>query len=70
MGRRALARRQIAVPASPAAEPAGRVITAALVVVPGPGDTVTFVWQERGRIAMTNLRTGETFGRQANVCGR
>jgi hypothetical protein len=33
------------------AEPAGRVITAALVVVPGPGDTVTFVWQERGPYA-------------------
>jgi hypothetical protein len=45
------------------AEPAGRVITAALVVVPGPGDTMTFVRQERGRIAMTNLLTGETFGR-------
>jgi len=27
------------------------VITAALVVVPGPGDTVTFVWQERGPYA-------------------
>jgi hypothetical protein len=45
------------------AEPAGRVITAALVVVPGPGDTMTFVRQERGRIAMTSLLTGETFGR-------
>ena len=33
------------------AEPAGRVITAALVVVPGPGDTVTFVRQERGPYA-------------------
>jgi ADP-ribose pyrophosphatase YjhB (NUDIX family) len=75
------------------------VITAALVVVRRPGDTVTFVRQERGpyagwwllpggmpilndadaaaypgeliagrlareRIAMTNLLTGETFGRQ------
>jgi 8-oxo-dGTP diphosphatase len=33
------------------AEVAGRVITAALVVVPGPGDTVTFVRQERGPYA-------------------
>ena len=33
------------------AEPAGRVITAALVVVRGPGDTVTFVRQERGPYA-------------------
>jgi hypothetical protein len=32
-------------------EPAGRVITAALVVVRGPGDTVTFVRQERGPYA-------------------
>ena len=31
--------------------PAGRVVTAALVVVPGPGDTVTFVRQERGPYA-------------------
>ena len=66
------------------AEPAGRVITAALVVVPGPGDTVTSdrhadPQRRRGhrlpreliagrlareRIAMTNLLTGETFGRQ------
>jgi hypothetical protein len=30
------------------AEIAGRVITTALVIVPGPGDTVTFVRQERG----------------------
>jgi len=29
------------------AESDGRVVTAALVVVPGPGDTVTFVRQER-----------------------
>jgi 8-oxo-dGTP diphosphatase len=28
-----------------------RVITAALVVVPGPGDTVTFVRQQRGPYA-------------------
>ena len=33
------------------AEVAGRVITAALVIVPGPGDTVTFVRQERGPYA-------------------
>ena len=33
------------------AEAAGRVITAALVVVPGPGGTVTFVRQERGPYA-------------------
>ena len=33
------------------AEVAGRVIAAALVVVPGPGDTVTFVRQERGPYA-------------------
>ena len=33
------------------AEVAGRVVTAALVVVPGPGDTVTFVRQERGPYA-------------------
>jgi 8-oxo-dGTP diphosphatase len=32
-------------------ENAGRVVTAALVVVPGPGDTVTFVRQERGPYA-------------------
>jgi 8-oxo-dGTP diphosphatase len=30
------------------AEAAGRVVTAALVVVPGPGGTVTFVRQEHG----------------------
>jgi 8-oxo-dGTP diphosphatase len=30
---------------------AGRVVTAALVVVPGPGDTVTFVRQEHGPYA-------------------
>jgi 8-oxo-dGTP diphosphatase len=30
---------------------AGRVITAALVVVPGPGETVTFIRQERGPYA-------------------
>ena len=30
------------------AEAGGRVVTAALAVVPGPGDTVTFVRQERG----------------------
>ena len=33
------------------AEAAGRLITAALVVVPGPGGTVTFVRQERGPYA-------------------
>jgi 8-oxo-dGTP diphosphatase len=33
------------------AEAAGRVVTAALVVVPGPRDTVTFVRQERGPYA-------------------
>jgi len=33
------------------AEATGRVVTAALVVVPGPGDTVTFVRQERGPYA-------------------
>jgi 8-oxo-dGTP diphosphatase len=33
------------------AEAAGRVVTAALVVVPGPNDTVTFVRQERGPYA-------------------
>jgi 8-oxo-dGTP diphosphatase len=33
------------------ADAAGRVVTAALVVVPGPGDTVTFVRQERGPYA-------------------
>ena len=33
------------------AEAGGRVVTAALVVVPGPGDTVTFVRQERGPYA-------------------
>lgn len=33
------------------AEAAGRVVTAALVVVPGPGGTVTFVRQERGPYA-------------------
>lgn len=33
------------------AEVAGRVVTAALVVVPGPGETVTFVRQERGPYA-------------------
>jgi len=32
-------------------EPEGRVVTAALVVVPGPGGTVTFVRQERGPYA-------------------
>ena len=32
-------------------EAAGRLITAALVVVPGPGGTVTFVRQERGPYA-------------------
>lgn len=29
----------------------GRVVTAALVVIPGPGETVTFVRQERGPYA-------------------
>ena len=33
------------------AEDTGRVVTAALVVVPGPGGTVTFVRQERGPYA-------------------
>ena len=33
------------------AQAAGQVVTAALVVVPGPGDTVTFVRQERGPYA-------------------
>jgi 8-oxo-dGTP diphosphatase len=33
------------------ADAAARVVTAALVVVPGPGDTVTFVRQERGPYA-------------------
>jgi 8-oxo-dGTP diphosphatase len=33
------------------AEVARRVITAALVVIPGPGDTLTFVRQERGPYA-------------------
>ena len=33
------------------AKAAGRLITAALVVVPGPGGTVTFVRQERGPYA-------------------
>jgi 8-oxo-dGTP diphosphatase len=33
------------------AESVGRVVTAALVVVPGPGDAVTFVRQERGPYA-------------------
>jgi 8-oxo-dGTP diphosphatase len=35
----------------PVAQVAGRVVTVALVVVPGPGDTVTFVRQERGPYA-------------------
>jgi 8-oxo-dGTP diphosphatase len=35
----------------PADQVTGRVVTAALVVVPGPGDTVTFVRQERGPYA-------------------
>lgn len=34
-----------------AEEPAGRVVTAALVAVPGPGGGVTFVRQERGPYA-------------------
>jgi ADP-ribose pyrophosphatase YjhB (NUDIX family) len=34
-----------------AAEPAGRVVTVALVAVPGPGGGVTFVRQERGPYA-------------------
>ena len=33
------------------AQAGGRVVTAALVVIPGPGDTVTFVRQERGPYA-------------------
>jgi 8-oxo-dGTP diphosphatase len=33
------------------AQAGGRVVTAALVVMPGPGDTVTFVRQERGPYA-------------------
>jgi 8-oxo-dGTP diphosphatase len=33
------------------ADAAGRVVTAALVVVPGPRDTVTFIRQERGPYA-------------------
>lgn len=33
------------------AETAGRVVTVALVVIPGPGGTVTFVRQERGPYA-------------------
>ena len=48
------------------AEPAGRVITAALVVVPGPGDTVTFVWQERGPYAGWWLLPG---GKVEFYCG-
>jgi 8-oxo-dGTP diphosphatase len=35
----------------PVTQAAGRVVTAALVVIPGPGDTVTFVRQERGPYA-------------------
>ena len=50
------------------AEPAGRVITAALAAA-HPGELIAGR-PARERIAMTNLLTGETFGRQANVCGR
>jgi len=49
-----------------------RVITAALVVVPGPDDTVTFVRQERGPYAGFWLLPGGKveFGEQAGQAAR
>jgi ADP-ribose pyrophosphatase YjhB (NUDIX family) len=44
------------------AELAGRVITAALVVIPGPDGTVTFVRQERGPYAGWWLLPGRPTG--------
>src|SRR5205085_2396532 len=50
--RRTLVRRRPRVPGRyPDLVSAGRVVTAALVVVPGPDGTVTFVRQERGPYA-------------------
>ena len=51
-------------------EAAGRVITAALVVVPGPGGTVTFVRQERGPYAGVVAAAGRQGGvRRAHRAG-
>jgi hypothetical protein len=54
------------------AEVAGRVIPAALVIIPGPGETVTFVRQERGPYAGWWLLPGgkAEFGQPVAAAGR